>query len=117
MIDGFSRCTETPIQPERTISKMMRSPPYDATIISDPGSRCGHVSPYFQMPVTGHHFIISSSASAPVYALSGSLRAGNSCPDSKIVAPVGNRAALIALVCRALWHSHTATPLDGATGW
>lgn len=81
---------EKPIRPERVIDTMMQVLPNDATIVSDPGTSCPYFSAYYQLPVSGRHFITNRAHGALGYSLSAALGAWFGRPESKVVAMMGD---------------------------
>ena len=80
----------SPIRPERIIKALSMLLPEDATIVSDPGTSCPYISAYYQLPLAGRRFLTNRAHGALGWSLSAALGAWVACPESKVVAIMGD---------------------------
>jgi acetolactate synthase I/II/III large subunit len=87
---ALAASNEAPIRPERVIADLHAVLPKDAVIVADPGTPCPYFSAYYDLELTGRHFISNRAHGALGYSMACAVGAHYGRPDAKVVSVMGD---------------------------
>jgi len=72
------------------VAELNRVLPADAIVVADPGTPCPYLSAYYQIDVTGRHYVSNRAHGALGYSMSAAVGAQFARPLAKVAAVMGD---------------------------